>query len=70
MNDSRSVAGQDAVATPPADGQRIDDQRKTEEFRTWLFLSLIMAPILSVFIVAGYGFLVWIYQMFAGPPGS
>jgi periplasmic nitrate reductase NapE len=65
MTDSRSQPARDPVAAPP-----VDPQRKTEEFRTWLFLSLIMAPILAVFIVSGYGFLVWIYQMFAGPPGS
>jgi nitrate reductase NapE len=29
-----------------------------------------MAPVLSVIIVAGYGFLVWFYQLIAGPPGS
>jgi nitrate reductase NapE len=29
-----------------------------------------MVPILAVLVVAGYGFAVWIYQMFAGPPGS
>ena len=55
MDDSRSSA---------------DPQRKKEEFRTWVFLSLIMAPILSVVIVSGYGFLVWMYQLFVGPPGS
>ena len=65
MNDSRSAADRDQVGTPP-----VDPRRKKEEFRTWLFLSLIMAPILSVFIVAGYGFLVWLYQIFAGPPGG
>jgi nitrate reductase NapE len=45
-------------------------RRKTEEFRTWLFLSFVMAPILSVLVVSGYGFVVWMYQLFAGPPGS
>ena len=65
MNDSRSVAERDAAITPP-----VDPRRKKEEFRTWLFLSFVMAPILSVFIVSGYGFLVWLYQIFAGPPGS
>ena len=65
MNDSRSAEVRDVAAAPPG-----DPHRKKEEFRTWLFLSLIMAPILSVLIVAGYGFLVWIYQMFAGPPGG
>ena len=64
MDDSRDLAARAAAAPPP------DPQRRTEEFRTWLFLSLIMAPILSVLIVSGYGFLVWMYQLFVGPPGS
>jgi nitrate reductase NapE len=44
-------------------------QRKKEEFRTWLFLALIMAPVLAVVIVSGFGFAVWFYQLIAGPPG-
>ena len=44
--------------------------RKTEEFRTWFFLTVVMAPVLAALIVAGYGFIVWMYQLFAGPPGS
>jgi nitrate reductase NapE len=44
------------------------DQRKKEEFRTWLFLALIMAPVLAVVIVSGFGFAVWFYQLIAGPP--
>jgi nitrate reductase NapE len=43
---------------------------KTQELRSFLFLSLVMAPALAGIIVVGYGFLVWIYQVFAGPPGS
>jgi periplasmic nitrate reductase NapE len=44
-------------------------QRKTEEFRTWLFLAVFMAPILAVLIVSGWGFVVWMWQVFvAGPP--
>ena len=42
--------------------------RKIEEFRTWFFLTFVMAPVLAVLVVSGYGFLVWVYQMFAGPP--
>jgi len=42
---------------------------KAQEVRSFLFLTAVMAPLLAVLIVAGYGFLVWIYQMFAGPPG-
>lgn len=44
--------------------------RRTEEFRTFIFLTVIMAPALAVVGVGGYGLIVWIYQMIAGPPGS
>ena len=43
---------------------------KTQEWRSFLFLSFVMAPALAGIIVIGYGFLVWIYQLVAGPPGS
>ena len=43
---------------------------KTEEFRSFLFLSVVMAPVIAGIIIAGYGFLVWMYQLLAGPPGS
>jgi nitrate reductase NapE len=49
--------------------EREPDQRKKEEFRTWLFLALIMAPVLAVVIVSVFGFGVWFYQLIAGPPG-
>jgi nitrate reductase NapE len=46
-----------------------DRQRKTEEWRTWVFFTLIMAPLVAVFIVSGFGFVVWMWQTFiAGPP--
>ncbi len=44
------------------------DQRKKEEFRTWLFLALVLAPVLAVLIVSGFGFGVWLFQLIAGPP--
>ena len=31
---------------------------------------IVLAPVLSAAIVGGYGFLVWMYQLMAGPPGS
>lgn len=37
-----------------------------EELRTFLFLTVAMAPILAVMIVGGYGFAVWMYQLFTG----
>src|SRR5687768_14579418 len=49
---------------PPAAGHdetMMDEekQRRTEEFRSWLFLTVFMAPILAVLIVSGWGFVVW-----------
>ncbi len=45
-------------------------QRRTEEWRTWLFFTVFMAPILAVAAVSGWGFIVWMYQLFTGPPAS
>ena len=41
---------------------------RTEELRSFLFFTIVMAPVLAVAIVGGYGFLVWMYQVVAGPP--
>jgi nitrate reductase NapE len=43
---------------------------KTQELRSFLFLSVVMAPVLAVVFVSGFGFIVWMYQLVAGPPGS
>ncbi len=39
---------------------------KAQELRTFLFLTVIAAPILAVAIVGGYGFFIWMYQLFTG----
>jgi nitrate reductase NapE len=56
----------------PAVGSLADSpaSTRTEEIRSFLFLSVVTAPVLAGLLVAGFGFVVWIYQMFAGPPGS
>ncbi|HKU71758.1 MAG TPA: periplasmic nitrate reductase, NapE protein [Burkholderiales bacterium] len=41
-----------------------------EELRSFLFFTVVMAPAVAVIFVSGYGFLIWVYQMFAGPPGG
>ena len=43
--------------------------RKRREILLFLFITVVLFPLLSVMIVGGFGFAVWIYQMFAGPPG-
>jgi len=41
---------------------------RKEELRSFLFFTVVMAPALAVAIVGGYGFLVWMFQVVAGPP--
>ena len=43
-------------------------QEKAEERRSFLFLTVVMVPVLTVLLISGYGFAVWIYQVVAGPP--
>lgn len=42
---------------------------KSQELRSFLFLTAVMAPLLAVAVVGGYGFIVWMVQLFTGPPG-
>lgn len=41
---------------------------RSRELYMFLFLTVVLAPALSVAIVGGYGFAIWIYQLIAGPP--
>ena len=43
--------------------------RRRLELRAFLFLTVVLFPLLSVLLVSGYGFAVWIWQMIFGPPG-
>ena len=42
---------------------------RAQELRGFLLLTGVLAPALAVAIVAGYGFVVWMFQLVAGPPG-
>jgi len=39
-----------------------------DELITFLLLTVVLAPVLAVAIVGGYGFLVWMSQIILGPP--
>lgn len=41
---------------------------RQEEWRSFLFFTVVMAPVLAVMFVGGFGFMVWMYQLIAGPP--
>ena len=47
-----------------------DKLQKRRELRAFLFLTIVLVPVLSLVIVGGFGFLIWMYQLLAGPPGS
>ena len=50
----------DEQAQPPS---------KADELKAFLLLSVVMAPVLAVVVVSGWGFLVWMVQLVTGPPG-
>ena len=50
------------------DQSRDAPSTRSEEWRSFLFFTIVMAPVLAVMVVGGYGFLVWMYQLLAGPP--
>ena len=49
--------------------QITDDVTKKREFNTFIFLSFILAPLLAIAIVGGYGLMIWMSQLIFGPPG-
>jgi periplasmic nitrate reductase NapE len=48
--------------------QLSSEEQKKSERNTFLFLTIFLAPILTVMIVGGYGFMIWIIQIIFGPP--
>jgi nitrate reductase NapE len=47
----------------------MDELEKNEERNMFLFLTVVLFPVLSVALVGAYGFIVWISQILMGPPG-
>jgi len=62
------------LSAPPGRGERSGPDAggtpstRREELRSFLFFTVVMAPVLAVVIVAGYGFIVWMAQLVLGPP--
>jgi nitrate reductase NapE len=56
----------------PAAGSTVgsnDAHARRRELFAFLVLAVVIWPILSVGIVGGYGFIVWMSQLIFGPPG-
>ena len=43
---------------------------RKQELRAFIALAVVLAPVLAVMIVGGYGLLVWLFQIIVGPPGT
>lgn len=54
---------------PAADPALPDPAAKRREIAMFVLLAVVIWPILSIAIVGGYGFLVWMSQLIMGPPG-
>ena len=46
-----------------------DRTTKRREIVMFLLLAFVIWPFVAVAVVGGYGFIVWMYQTIAGPPG-
>ncbi|MEQ9257498.1 MAG: periplasmic nitrate reductase, NapE protein [Roseovarius sp.] len=57
----------DRHATEPRSDSRRGSRRR--ELTHFLILAFGIWPVVAVGAVGGYGFLVWMYQLLAGPPG-
>lgn len=64
----------DRLSQDPRVMQRNGDERepvsrRSREVLLFLFLAVVIWPFIAVGVVSGWGFLVWMYYIFTGPPG-
>lgn len=50
--------------------ERPAQSSKKEERNMFLFITVVLFPVLTLMLVGGYGFVIWILQMIFGPPGT
>ncbi|TKG24669.1 trimethylamine N-oxide reductase system protein TorE [Vibrio breoganii] len=47
-----------------------EEEKSSLEWKAFLVIAVVLFPVLSVVLVGGYGFVVWMLQVFVwGPPG-
>ena len=50
--------------------EEVPKRGKSRELWAFILLTVVLAPVVSVVVVGGYGFIVWMYQLLVGPPTS
>ena len=53
----------------PTDAPPADSAARRREIIMFLVLAFVIWPFVAIAVVGGYGFIVWMYQTIAGPPG-
>jgi nitrate reductase NapE len=53
----------------PTDALPVDSAARRREIIMFLVLAFVIWPFVAIAVVGGYGFIVWMYQTIAGPPG-
>lgn len=49
--------------------ETLEAGQKKREVLTFFILAVLIWPFIAVGVVAGWGFIVWMYYLFTGPPG-
>ncbi|MCP1200508.1 periplasmic nitrate reductase, NapE protein [Notoacmeibacter sp. MSK16QG-6] len=54
-----------------SDYEAVTSQPQSKRFETvaFIFLTLVLFPVLAIVFVGGFGFIVWMQQLVFGPPG-
>lgn len=63
-----------ADIVPSAEASRVPAEappsaQRWREIAMFVILAVVIWPFIAVAVVGGYGFLVWMYYLFTGPPG-
>ena len=59
------AARRSAMEIPP---EVVPAENRSRETHVFVFLTVVLAPMLAVAVVGSYGLLIWLYQTFMGPP--
>ncbi len=43
-------------------------EEKQQELNLFLFIVVVLFPLLSIVLMGGYGFVIWMSQLLMGPP--
>lgn len=57
------------MAVEASRGDAPQKPTRREELTAFLVLAVLIWPFISVAVVGGYGFLIWMSQIVFGPPG-